>query len=186
MVKYLEKLEPRQLLLLMGGFMLLLIAILTTYLISPQFKEYRNILKAHDSLSKKIISNQSLKAQLQAAKSSVSQLNTKLHGGIANLPVSQIESFLIGRLQQISWKHNIELTGITPSAKEEKDSFQEIVFRVSLTGSYFDLYSWIKDLRKDLIFTVIQQFEMHPIEQNKSNSRLSASLTIASYIGSQK
>lgn len=186
MNKHLEKLETRQLLLLMSGIALLLLATFTTYFISPQFKEYRNILKSHDNLSQKIISNQNLINQLQSAKNSVTQLNIKLHGDIANLPISQIESYLIGRLQQISWRHNVELTGIKPSAKKEINSFQEVVFRVNLAGNYFDLYSWIKDLRKELRFTVIQQFEMHPIEQKKNNSRLAASLTIASYIGSQK
>lgn len=183
---YLKRFEPRQLLLVMSGLVLLLLAVLITYLISPQIKEYRGMLKSRDSLKRVVVNNSSLVNQLQLEKKTVTELNKKLHGDMAGLPLNQIESYIIGRLQQISWQHNVELSGIKPSVGATVDSFQEVVFDVNLAGDYFNLYSWISDLNKELGFTVIKQFEMRPLEQNKVSPRLVAKLTMASYRGIQK
>ena len=182
----LQKIELRQLLLIMGGLLLLLLTIFMTFFISPQYKEYQGILKSRDILKKVVVDNNDLVNQLQFEKKSVSQLNKKLHGDMASLPLNQIESYIIGRLQKISWQHNVELSGIRPTVGETVDSFQEVVFNVKLSGDYFDLYSWINELRKELGFTVIKQFEMRPQQQNKSTPRLLANLTMASYRGVQK
>ena len=186
MNEYLQRFEPRQLLLIMSGFTLLLLTLLITYFISPQLKEYRGMLKSRDSLKRVVVSNSDLVNQLQLEKKAITELNKKLHGDMAGLPLNQIESYIIGRLQQISWQHNIELTGIKPSAGATVDSFQEIVFDVNLSGDYFNLYSWIRDLNKELGFTVIKQFDMRPQEQNKVSPRLVAKLTMASYQGVEK
>lgn len=181
MQDYLQRFEPRQLLLILSGIVLLFAAVLITYVVKPQFKNYSSTLKSRDSLKQVVDNNRGLEIQLKMEQKAIAELNKKLHGDMANLPVNQMESFIIGRLQHISWQHNIELIGIKPSTGEKLEKYQEILFNVNLSGDYFDLYTWIKELSNELGFTVIKQFEMRPQQQNKVSPRLSANLTMASY-----
>lgn len=183
MQKYLQKLEPRQLMLLMSGILLLIVAILITYFVMPQLKEYRGMVKTRDSLKLLVVNSDDLISQLQLGEKSVSELNKKTHGDMATLPVNQLESYIIDRLQQISWKHNIDLLSIKPSSGEAIGKFREILFSINLSGDYFNLYTWISELNTQLGFTVIKQFEMRPLGQHETSPVLSAKLIMATYRG---
>ena len=104
-----------------------------------------------------------------------------LHGDLAGLPAKELTAYTVGRLQSISWQNRVELVGVEPMEGEDIESFHELLFRVRLTGDYFDLYNWLRDLSRELGFIVIKQYEMAPISLSDQNPRLRAELTIAAY-----
>jgi hypothetical protein len=97
------------------------------------------------------------------------------------LPDKQLEAFVIGRLQGISWRNHVELRGVKPGKGEVVRIFREVLFDVEVSGDYFDLFAWLQELRRELGFVVVKQFAIRPLERDKENPRLSVKLSIVSY-----
>ncbi len=186
MQDYLNKVEPGKLRLFTGGLILLIATALFTYVVWPQMKTYRGVVKTRTLLESAVTNRSELNNQLATEKAEVEALNKRLHGDMANLPARQMETYIIGRLQKISWQHRVELAGVRPSTGEIIKTFQEILFDVNVAGDYLDLYAWLRELRKELGFVVIKQYEMRPIEQNKESPRLMVKLTMATYRSMQQ
>ena len=177
----LDKLDVRQQQLLAGGSLLLLVALLFSYLLLPEIKTYRTGLESRIVLEDIADQGQAVSQQLENLATEVEALKTQLHGDMANLPEKQLESFVIGRLQAISWRNNVELVSIAPSAGETVQVFQESLFRIELSGSYFDLFDWLGEIGGDLGFVVIKEYAMRPAEDVAADPDLTVNLTIASY-----
>jgi len=177
----LNKLDARQRILLAGGSLALLMAGLFSYVLLPQIKVYRQSLESLAVLEGVASQGQAVSEQLERLSMEVNDLDQQLHGDMANLPEKQLESFVIGRLQTISWRNNVELVSIEPSLGETVQAFQESLFRVELGGSYFDLYGWLGEINEELGFVVIKEYEMQPVEDVAEDPNLAVTLTIASY-----
>lgn len=177
----LNKLDARQQLLLAGGSLALLITALFMYVLLPQIKSYQTSLESLEILEGVASQGQAVSEQLATLSAEVNDLNRQLNGDMANLPEEQLESFVIGRLQNISWRNAVDLVSIEPSSGERVQVFQESLFRVELAGSYFDLYEWLREINNELGFVVIKEYEMAPIEDDANNPDLAVNLTIASY-----
>jgi len=176
-----NRLDARQQKLAAAGAITLLAAALFAYVLTPQIKLYR---AAHESiavLKAEVSQGRSVELQLELLKAEVESLQKQLHGDMANLPEQQLEAFVIGRLQSVSWRDNVELVSIEPRAGEDVHMFSESLFRVALTGRYADLYTWLVDINAELGFIVIKEYEMRPIEDVAGDPLLSVALTIASY-----
>lgn len=176
-----EKLDARQRVMLIGGLILLLVAGSFSYVLLPRIKVYTSSVEARDLLRNVATQGQAVSQQLVDLSTDVEVLAQRLHGDAANLPDEQLESFVIGRLQAISWRNNVDLISIAPSAGESVQTFRESLFRVELLGSYFDLYSWLDELSDELGFVVIKEYEMNPVEDVARDPDLNVSLSIASY-----
>ena len=123
-----------------------------------------------------------LDAQLANLRTTVDVLERELHGDMANLPMKQMEAFIIGRLQSISWRNDIQLVGVAPSDGGLSGEFSELLFDVELHGRYLDMFAWLEGVRGDLGFVVIKQFEMAPMSQNDMEEpELRVNLTMASF-----
>ena len=181
MQELLDRLDVRQRAMLAGGLVVLLIAALFSYVVLPRIKVYQQSAESRNLLQDVAVQGQAVSQQLTALAAVVQALERELHGDAANLPVEQLESFVIGRLQVISWRNDVELISIEPSAGETIQSFRESLFRVELSGSYFDLYAWLRELNDELGFVVIKEYEMRPIENVAEDPDLLVNLSIASY-----
>lgn len=177
----LKQLEPRKAIMLMVAILLLVTTALGTYVIWPEFKQYRSSLTTRDVLEQVSSSGEALGTQIDLLKQEVESLGHELHGDLANLPDNQMEAFIIGRLQGISWRNNIELQSVRPGKGNIIKMFEEIVFKVNITGEYLDLYAWLQELGEELGFVVIKHFSIKPLDTNKAEPRLIADLTIVSY-----
>ena len=177
----LDKLDLRQQQLLAGGSLLLLAALLFSYVLLPEIKVYRASLGSRTVLEDIAGQGQAVSQQLENLAAEVEALEKQLHGDMANLPEKQLESFVIGRLQAISWRSNVELVSIEPSAGETIDVFQESLFKVEVSGAYFDLFDWLGEISGDLGFVVIKEYAMRPTEDVAKDPNLVVNLTIASY-----
>lgn len=177
----LKQLDPRTAIMLMISAALLVTAALGTYVIWPEIKQYRSSLTTRDILEQVSPNEEALDTQIAKLKEEVESLGHELHGDLANMPDNQMEAFIIGRLQGISWRNNIELQSVRPGKGNIIKMFEEIVFNVEITGDYFDLYAWLQELGEELGFVVINNFSIRPLDKNKAEPRLTATLTIVSY-----
>lgn len=157
------------------------IAPISTYLVWPQYKNPRAVSASHSALTAAATAAGDLETQIERTRAEVRELERYLHGDLAGLPAKELTAYTVGRLQSISWQNRVELVGVEPMEGEDIESFHELLFRVRLTGDYFDLYNWLRDLSRELGFIVIKQYEMAPTSLSDQNPRLRAELTIAAY-----
>lgn len=181
MFELLERYGQRELLLILVLAGSVLLAPISTYVVWPEFRKFQAVSSSRDTLVATAANEGELAAELSALRVDVQSLERRLHGDMANLPPKEIEAYIIGRLQAISWRNRVELVGVEPNSGEMIESFREMLFTVRLAGDYFDLYNWLRDLGNEMGFVVIKRYQMSPIDRNQEVPRLSAELTIASY-----
>lgn len=180
-VSLLQRLDARSLNLLLGGITLVVAVAMISYLLWPQFKAYRAAVESRDSLQSVVANDNRLLETLSALRNEVRTLRQSLHGDLAALPTKEMQGYIIGRLQGISWRNSVEFLGMQPREGEPIEKFQEILFEVQLLGDYFDLYSWLRDASKELGFVVIKQYQMAPVNPEAENTRLGVKMTMAVY-----
>lgn len=156
-------------------------ALAFTYVVFPKIKTYRATAQIETTLSKVVENGDLLDNQLSQLDRDVASLQRRLHGDMASLPEKEIESYVIGKLQRLSWKNDVQLIGIEPSVGETIESFRELLFRVNLSGDYHDMYQWLQDVSDELGFVLIKQYEMRPIDGSSLQPNLSVKLTMATY-----
>ena len=100
---------------------------------------------------------------------------------MAGLPVRQIESYVVGRLQGISWGNDIELVSVEPAMGDRVEIFQEMIFNVQLSGEYTDLYQWLWEARNELGFVVIKEYGLARRDNDDDEPLLLADLSLATY-----
>jgi len=181
MLSVLSRYDRRELALIL---FLLVFAVLTlqfTYTVLPKIKTYSSITKEEVTLNKVVENGDLLDTQLTQLRGDIESMQRRLQGDMASLPEKEIEAFVVGKLQRISWQNNVQLVGIEPSDGATIESFHEILFRVSLAGDYFDMYQWLREVSSELGFVLIKQYEMKPIDSLSQQPRLSVTLTMATY-----
>ncbi len=181
MQRLLQQTEPRTLLLIMVSVTLLVIAALGSYIIWPEVRDYRQSLNTLAVLEEVTSRGDTLEQEMKVLQHAVAALDHQLHGDMVNLPDNQMESFIIGRLQGISWRNNVDLLRVTPGNGSVVRMFEEVLFDVIVSGDYFDIYNWMQDLSEELGFVVVKQFDMRPAAGSKGGERLQANFTIVSY-----
>lgn len=181
MTSLIQKIDLRSLNLLLGGVALLVAAAMFSYLLWPQVKAYRVAAESRSSLQSVVANDNRLVETLSALRSEVHSLRKRLHGDLAALPAKEMQGYIIGRLQGISWRNEVEFLGMQPREGEPIENFQEILFDVQLLGDYFDLYRWLADASKELGFVVIKQYQMAPARPDDETPLLAVKLTMAVY-----
>jgi Tfp pilus assembly protein PilO len=177
----LNKLQPRAVLIGMLSVLLLLSGAAFTYILMPEYQAYAKSVRDRAVLEVAVQKGNAIQQELVALRKDVENLSRTLHGDMANLPEKQLEAFVIGRLQRISWKNRIDLVSVKPRKGDVVETFREALFDVEITGDYFDLFAWLQSLEKELGFVVVKQYILRPLESGKEDPRLSARLTIVSY-----
>jgi Tfp pilus assembly protein PilO len=177
----LDRLQPRQLRLLLGGGLLLLATALFFQLLWPQVKGYRALRNSHAILLASSGSQTDLARQVAALKGEVDELRHRLQGDLGDLPPKQVEAHVIGLLQQLCWRHRLELASVRPEAGEEVHVFRETVFDVEVHGDYADFFAWLAEARDKLGFLVVKHYEIAPLEADQAQPRLAVKLHIGAW-----
>jgi len=177
----LEKTEPRTLLLGLGGVVLLLVLVMVMYLLWPQVQKYREYSRSQEILGQAAPGNAGLALQLEQVRDEVSTLSRKLHGDMAGLPAKQMEAFIIGRLQTISWDNDVRLVSVKPGVGERIQNFQERLFEIQLRARFHDFYRWLNKTGEDLGFIVVKNYRINPRGRLDLDPELDVRLTIVSY-----
>jgi len=181
MESLLEKTDARTLMLGIGGGALLLVTALVMYVLWPQIQAYREASASQQILLQAAPGDGGLTEQLEQVREEVSALSRKLHGDMAGLPAKQMEAFIIGRLQAISWDNGVRLVSVKPGVGEKIQDFQERLFDIQLQARYGDFYRWLNAIGNDLGFIVVKKYHINPREQKDKNPELDIRLTIVSY-----
>ena len=177
----LEKIDRRNFILILIGTVLIVVAFIFSYVLWPQFKSYRTSVNDLIILQNLVTSKNDIQYQLGQLKTEIEKTKRKLKGDMADLPEKEMEAYIIGVLQNISWDNKVNLIGVKPAKGNEISIFQEVLFKVKLSGNYFDLYKWFIELREQLGFIVIKHLNLSPVNNDKKNTTLFMDLTIASY-----
>lgn len=177
----LQKMSIRELQLLLLGLGAIVTAAIFMAFVVPGAKAYVAANREVDVLQEAAVDGTELDQHLQRQHERMDELRFRLHGDMANLPVRQIEAFIIGRLQRISWGNEVELVSVEPAMGERVQIFQEMLFNVELVGRYNDLYHWLWDARNELGYIVIKEFHLTRQNNEDEEPLLRADLSLASY-----
>lgn len=182
MDEFLQNANPRTIGIMLITIVFLVITIQVIYLLWPQIKTYRELDNRYGILQQAAEGQEGLEQQLKSTQSAVEELSYQLHGDMAGLPDNQMESYIIGRLQNISWNTRVELASIIPGKGKQVQLFQETLFDVKINASYFDFFKWLQKINQELGYIVVKKFEISPRGRDSlSNPQLSLQLTLVSY-----
>ncbi len=181
MLPVFEKLGTREFRLVLLGLGLLVTAIVVSAALLPGVKSYRSAAKTVALLEDAKENSADLEQQLQARHANIEDLKFRLHGDMANLPLKQVESYVIGRLQKISWRNDVELVSVKPASGQQVQIFSEVLFNIELMGEYNDIYRWLWDAKNELGFIVVKEYGMRRRDNNDDNPQLLAEVSLASY-----
>lgn len=179
---FLQNSQPR----VIGGMLITIVLLVSIiqimYLLLPQVKQYRKLNASYQILQQAAGSSTGLQQQLQQTRQQVKDLSYQLHGDMAGLPDNQMESYIIGRLQKVSWQADVELASVIPGKGKKVQMFQETLFDVNINARYFDFFNWLQTINEELGYVVVKKFEINPqSNQGDKDPRLNISLTLVSY-----
>lgn len=181
MQDYLKKISLRELRLLLLGVAAVIVVTVSVGFVVPQVKALHAANGAVRVLEEAAQDGAELEQHLQEQHARIEELRYRLHGDMANLPVQQIEAYIIGRLQRVSWNNNVELVSVEPATGDRVQMFQEMLFNVQLVGQYGDLYRWLWEARDDLGYVVVKEYALRRQDSIDDQPQLVADLSLASY-----
>lgn len=182
MQDFLENAQPRVVAMMLGGILLLVAAVEIMYLVWPQMKTFRELHASHQLLEQTVTSSDSLSQQLERIDAEVQKLSRELHGDMARLPAKQMESFVIGRLQKVSWATDVELVSVQPGSGKQVQNFRESLFEVRLNAGYHDFFEWLQIINDELGYIVVKKFDISADDgDDLDDPQLSLVLTLVSY-----
>ena len=182
MQDFFDNAEPRSIAMILIALVVLLSAVEVTYLVLPQFKSYRALNAEYELLDGAMINGESLAAQLTRVDEEVKNLSHQLHGDMAQLPAKQMESFVIGRLQKVSWSTQIELVSVQPGEGKQVQNFRETLFEVKLMAGFHNFFEWLQVVNEELGYIVVNKFEISPKGNGMvKDPKLDITLTLISY-----
>jgi len=181
MQDYLQKISVRELRLLLLGLGAVVTAAVAVSMVMPNAKSLHAATNDVRILEEASRDGDELEQHLQEQHVKIEELKYKLHGDMANLPVRQVEAYIIGRLQRVSWNNNVELVSVEPASGDRVQMFQEMLFNVQLAGQYEDLYRWLFEARDDLGYVVVKEYALRRGDSADDAPQLLANLSLASY-----
>lgn len=177
----LQKFQLRELrLVLLGAGMIITVAVFSG-LVLPKVKLLQQTYQSVNSLEQASQGAGVLELQISRQHELLEALRFRLHGDMEDLPPRQVESYIIGRLQKVSWNNDVELVSVQPADGEQIHIFQEMLFTVQLAGHYADIYGWLWDVRNELGFVVIKELGLSRQDADDGQPLLRAELTMAAY-----
>lgn len=181
MQELLQRVSLRELRLLLAGIGAIAIVAVGVTMLVPEIKA---LLAANENvkvLQAASIDSVELEQHLQQQSQRIEELRFRLYGDMAELPLKEVEAYIIGRLQEISWGTRVDLISVEPAAGEQVQIFQEMLFNVELLGEYDDLYRWLWDVRNELGYVVIKEYSLTRRDDDDAEPMLLANLSLASY-----
>lgn len=177
----LKNMGLRELRLLMLGAGAILTSLCIVAAMIPAVKSYRQASSEVQLLERAALDSAALDQQLDERRKTIDELRRRLHGDMGDLPSQQVESYIIGRLQRVSWNNGVELVSVEPQNGDRVHIFQEMLFNVVLIGEYSNLYRWLWETRNELGFVVIKEYSLKRNDDRDEEPRLLARVSLASY-----
>lgn len=173
-----QQVQPRMLVIMMLSIILMILVSSYLYVLKKPFQGFRQNKQTLVLLQNELQTGVPLQKQIESQQKLVEHLNLKLHGTGPKLTESKMVAYVIGKLDEIASRHQVILSSVKPQNSEILFTFKELPFRIEISGDYFNLYAWLKDVENDLRPIVIKQFDISPNNQNKKRKML---LTLVAY-----
>ncbi|MEN8761541.1 MAG: hypothetical protein ABF290_03840 [Thiogranum sp.] len=177
----LQQLDPRSLRLILVLVWAVLAAALLMYVLKPQVLSYRQGAESRHLLEHRLGDEIQLKRDIDSVRLEVDALRQRLQGDVEDVPLNQMESYLIGRLQGVSWGANVELVGVKPGHATRVLGFEEMAFEVEVRADYQALYAWLGELAEKLGFILVKRYDIAPVGADKEADMLRMKLTMVFY-----
>ena len=106
--------EPRSLGLILLLISLVVVTAMALYLIKPQYQRFNANSNSFAMLNGQIDDKAQLQRAIDSERNKIKEMQLKLHGEAGDMPVNEMEAYLVGRLQGLAWAAGIELAGVRP------------------------------------------------------------------------
>lgn len=179
--KNLASVEPRSLglILLLIGFVFATTIVL--YMIKPQYQQFDQISSSYKMLNSQIDDQAQLQSAIDSERKQIQEMQLRLGGDAGEMPVNEMEAYLVGRLQELAWESGIELSGVRPGPAKRIMEFEEISFKVEVTGEYKNLYDWLNRIGDKLGFMLVSNYEISAHGRKSNETPLKMNVTIVFY-----
>lgn len=147
----LTRMPARQLHLLLGGALVVVLALLWSFALRAPLAQLRAQRAEQARMALSAADPAQLARQLAALTGEVAALESSLSrqgGGGADLPVagtSQLQLRLIGAVERAAARHAVQLRGAVPGPARTIAGFREVSIDVEAVGSYQALMAWMAD-----------------------------------------
>ena len=148
------------------------------YLFKNSLAEYALMKETRTMLQETEDSDTQLAGAISDRQRQVEALLKRLQGESSPLPVNQLVTLTIDRLDHIAAHHDIQLVSVTPDEPKPVASLEELPFSIEVVGKYQHLAGWLHEVEKDLSPMVVKQFEIIPLSGEEP---LSMRVEIVSY-----
>jgi hypothetical protein len=177
----LKNLSPRTFQL--SGWSVILLALVAgvMYGFLPRWRDYQKSAALQSVLSEYAAGDTDLAQQIAKHSLENEALKQRLLGDIGRLPPKQLQAYVIGKLQALSWQTGMEMVAIKPAAEGKVENFRALEFEVELTGDFFDWFAWMKKMRDDLGFITVQGYDIRTLNLTEANPNLGITLKITAY-----
>lgn len=115
---------------------------------------------------------------IETIEQDIVTLRDQLYGNAAGIPDSEIESFVVDSLDQISSRHGVSLLAITPGVTGSIWMFDELPYEVRVEGTFFSVHEWLHDVEEALRPMVVKRFAISP---NRSETGVVLDLRVVAY-----
>lgn len=173
--------EPRSLGLILLSLGFLVVLAISLYIVKPQYLSARDKSISFAMLQEQIDDQAHLQNVIDEERKKIKALQLQLHGEAGALPVNEIESYLVGRLQGLAWDSGIELSGVRPGQAKRIMEFEEISFKVDVSGDYRSLYRWLSKIGDTLGFMMVSNYEISIAGRKREQTDLNMHVTIVFY-----
>lgn len=183
---HLSQLEPRSLRIILLSTSLLLMVAVILYVVKPQYQNFADNSTSLEMLNSQIDDQSQLQQAIIKERKRITELQLQLHGEAGNMPVNEMEAYLVGRLQGLAWDAGIELAGVRPGQAKRIMEFEEISFKVEVSGEYRNLYDWLGRIGDKLGFMLVSNYEISLTGRKTNETPLKMDVTIVFYRAADK
>ena len=177
----LAEIEPGSLMLITTLVGIVLVVAMVVYMIKPQFQVYHQKSARLETLENLIKSQANLQDAIAVERKKLEEMKFQLHGEAGAMPVNEMESYLVGQLQELAWDADVDLAGVRPGAAKKIMGFEEISFKVDITGAYRNLYNWLDRISNKLGFMLVSNYAINSNGSGKDNNQLNMNMTVVFY-----
>ncbi len=167
-------------------FILILTGILITtfmglYVIKPSYLNFNDRSIDFEMLQSQVDDQEQLQQVIDEKRKKVRDVQLQLHGEAGDIPVNEMEAYLLGRLQGLAWDAGIELVGVRPGPAKRIMAFEEISFKVEVKGEYRNLYVWLNKIGDTLGFMLVSNYDISLAGGKTNRPSLKMHVTIVFY-----
>lgn len=171
---------PRPQKIAAGIIVLVIVAAIGYFLISPKLAERETLRQRNEALLAEVVKARADEANLRPFRLQADALRKRLEAAKGRLPSEKEIPALYRQVSDLALQSGLQVALFAPKAAEDKDSVAEIPIAVTAEGSYHQLGAFFSRLGRIARIVNLGDFRMAGIERPTGTVR--ADLTLATYL----